>query len=162
MEIVGHRNIVRLLGLLGIAASFAKTDRLPAVYSDRGIRYQVEIDGTDYGTFDSVVGLDEVHPVTTASNSFDTDSEARIVRRVTLHRDFVTEPSLYLWAQNVMNQRSEPREVRILATRPSGMIVARYLLQTGQPLSWEIEAVNPAVGGYHEHVDLAVGDIVVE
>ena len=70
-----------------VLVPIAATERLPAAFSGRVARMIVEIDGVNYGAFSPVKGLDHL-----AGSIGHRDAG-----RVELSRDFVTDPSLYLW-----------------------------------------------------------------
>lgn len=123
-----------------------------AGYSTQDLRTHVEIDGVNYGNFDQVEGL-KAQPL---SKDF-----VGNFRRITLKRDFVTDPSLYLWAKNMMRSRSDLKDVNIVVENRDGEELSRYVLKYCQPLSWTVEAANPALGGFHEKIDLAVQEISV-
>src|SRR5690606_13808733 len=116
----------------------------------------VEIDGVNYGTFNEVTGLE-----LGSSKSTATDKTAAGFTRVSLRRDFVTDPSLYLWARNMSKQRQGLKDVHLVKRNDAGEVLSRYVLKLCQPLSWTVEAANPALGGFHETVDLAVQDVEI-
>ena len=122
-----------------------------AGFSERELHSHVEIDGINYGVFDKIDGLAEI-PQNGSDNS---------VHKVTFRRDFVTDPSLYLWAKNVMHGRSDLKDVNVVVKDHDGEEVSRYVLRMCQPLSWTVEAANPALGGFHEKIEMAVQEIAV-
>jgi len=130
----------------GLLLSLVSTSRLPASFTNAVTKYHVSVEGIDYGTFDHVSGLDEEQPGT---------------RTISLRRDFVTDPSLYLWAKNTMRNRSNLKDVHVVLENTEGQQVAKYVLKLCQPLSWTVEADNPSVGGFHEKIDLAVQEISI-
>jgi len=130
----------------------ASTQQSTASFERDVARTFVEIDGVAYGAFDNVAGLG-------ADGQARIDFGSRSYTRVTLKRDFVTDPSLYLWAKNVSRERGGLRDVELVMENREGEELARYVLRLAQPLSWSVEAANPATGGFHETVDLAVHDI---
>jgi len=81
------------------------------------------------------------------------------LNKVTFKRDFVADPSLFLWAKNTMHERTELKDIHIVTKNRDGSEVNRVVLRMCQPLSLSVEAANPALGGYHEKVDMAVQDI---
>ena len=117
------------------------------------IRAHVEIDGVDYGAFDVIEGLDQAES--------DGQGGEEPFHRISLRRDFVTDPSLYLWAKNIMHGRSDLKDVHVVMSSRDGEELSRYVLKFCQPLSWTVEAANPASGGFHEKIDLAVQEIAV-
>lgn len=131
----------------------AVTQLSPAGFSVQDTKTHVEIDGVNYGVFDNIEGLAEFHDADTANTpSF---------RKVTFKRDFVTDPSLYLWAKNVMHGRTDLKNVNVVVENRDGEELSRYVLKFCQPLSWTVEAANPALGGFHETIDIAVQEISV-
>ena len=115
----------------------------------------VEIDGVDYGPFDTIEGIDKFardgYPLT-ADTSFET---------IRLSREFVTHPSLYLWAKNQTSRKFGPKDVHLVTENEEGQVVARKVLQLCQPLSWSVESSNPSLGGFNESVDLAVQKVSI-
>lgn len=149
-----NRNTTLLRTLVVVSLSvvgFVAAQNLPAGFNSESLRTHVLIDGTDFGAIDQVSGLDAlIH--TTAS-----DTQAR--SRISLRRDFVTDPSLYLWAQQTTNARSGLKDVHLVTLGNDGREVSRQVLKLCQPLSWSVEAANPAVGGFHETIDLSVQEV---
>ncbi len=113
----------------------------------------VEIDGIDFGPFDNIEGIEKFardgFPIA-AGASFET---------IRLSREFVTQPSLYLWAKNQTSRKFGPKDIHIITENEEGYVVSRKVLQLCQPLSWSVEASNPSLGGFNEAVDLAVQKI---
>ena len=126
---------------------------LPAGFSRKAARAHVEIDGTDYGAFEGILGVDDESGTSSSSGQ---------VRRVVLQRDFVTDPSLYLWAKNTMKERSGLKDVNVIMENRDGDEVARYVLKSCQPVSWSVEAAALSSGGFHERIELAVQGVEVE
>ena len=144
------RYVKRALLALSFALPVVVVAKLStAGFSRQDLQTHVEIDGVDYGVFDKVEGLDAGR---TGNASF---------HKVSFRRDFVTDPSLYLWAKNVMHGRTELKDVNVVMENHDGQEVSRYVLKFCQPLSWTVEAANPAVGGFHEKIDMAVQEIAV-
>jgi hypothetical protein len=135
--------------LLYLAAS----PELPASFSRKAVRAHVEIDGTDYGAFEGVVGVEDESGTSVNSGQ---------VRRVVLQRDFVTDPSLYLWAKNTMKERSGLKDVNVIMENRDGDEISRYVLKSCQPVSWSVEAAALSSGGFHERIELAVQGVEVE
>lgn len=129
------------------------TKMSPAGFSAQDTQTHVEIDGVNYGAFDNIDGLSEFHE--------SADQALPSFRKVTFKRDFVTDPSLYLWAKNVMHGRSDLKDVNVVVENREGEELTRYVLKFCQPLSWTVEAANPALGGFHETIDMAVQEISV-
>ncbi len=140
--------------VLGVAVVAVATRISTAGFTSEEIRTHVEIDGIDYGTFDGVEGLKELGAAGTGDN-------AATFHKITLKRDFVTDPSLYLWAKNIMHGRSDLKDVHVVMENRDGEEISRYVLRFCQPLSWSVEAANPALGGFHEKIDLAVQEISI-
>ena len=86
---------VILTGIFICVLPFAAARLLPASYSNKVARTYVEIEGVQFGAFDVVEGLDK----TLAASA--SDKQKYTVSRITLRRDFVTDPSLYLWARDM-------------------------------------------------------------
>lgn len=154
---IALKRLVRFLPLLLLLIPVASTEKSPAGFSAQVVRAHVEIDGVEYGAFDQVEGL-VGNPELQSS---DTMGAVRH-RKVSLQRDFVTNPSLYLWAKSVMEERSGLKDVQLVLENRDGEVLSRYVLKLCQPLSWSLEAANPALGGFHEKVDLAVQDISLQ
>lgn len=124
----------------------------PAGFSTGDVYTHVEIDGVDYGAFDKIEGLDEL---------LENGAKPGEFGMVTLKREFVTDPSLYLWAKNMTSARSDLKDVHIVMENRDGEEINRYVLRFVQPLSWTVEAANPSLGGFSEKVDLAVQEVSV-
>jgi hypothetical protein len=133
-----------------ILVPLAATERLPAGFSGKVTRMTVEIDGVNYGAFTPVDGLEQL-----ASSKVN----AGDVKRVALSRDFVTDPSLYLWANSLMQANTGLKNVTLISENADGVEVARHELRMAQPVAWAVEASNPEVGGLHEKVEFAVQKI---
>lgn len=110
----------------------------------------IEIDKVNYGPFDNIDGIDKFardgFPLA-ANSSFET---------IRLSREFVTHPSLYLWAKNQTSRKFGPKDIQLVTENEEGYVVSRRVLQLCQPLSWSVESSNPSLGGFNETVDLAV------
>ncbi len=131
---------------------FVASKMLTASFSSKIARTHVEIDGLDYGFFTTVDGLHQ---------AFGNDKQNLSYKKITLKRDFVTDPSLYLWARNTMNERTGLKDIYLVTENNEGKELSRYILKDCQPLSWTVEAANPALGGFHETIDVAVQQISV-
>lgn len=116
-------------------------------------KVRVEIDGKDFGSFGKVEGL----------NNFSMFglplARDKSYVKVTLSRDFVTSPSLYLWAKNSMKKKYGPKDIHLVQVDRSGQELSRQVLYYCQPLSWSIEAKDASLGGFKERIDLAVQKI---
>ena len=143
--------IIRLAIACAVLAPWFLTKLSTAGYSSDDYRTHVLIDGRDYGYFDNINDLNEIVSV----------SDRGDFRKITLTRDFVTDPSLYLWAKNMMRDRSELKDVHLVMENRDGEEMSRFVLKFVQPLTWTVEAANPALGGFHEKIDLAVQEIAV-
>jgi hypothetical protein len=110
----------------------------------------VEIDGVDYGPFDNIEGMEKF-----AQDGFPLAAKASF-ETVRLSREFVTSPSLYLWAKNQTSRKFGPKDIHLITENEEGYVVSRRVLQLCQPLSWSVESSNPSLGGFNEAVDLAV------
>lgn len=157
---LARRVCARTTVCVALAAPIIVTRMSTAGFSPQDVRTHVEIDGVNFGTFDKIEGL----------SGLELDAEPRgekaatgapAFRRVSLKRDFVTDPSLYLWAKNIMHGRSDLKDVHVVVENREGEELSRYVLRFCQPLSWTVEAANPALGGFHEKIDLAVQEITV-
>ena len=60
-----------------------------------------------------------------------------------------------------MRDRSELKDVHLVMENRDGEEMSRFVLKFVQPLTWTVEAANPALGGFHEKIDLAVQEIAV-
>jgi hypothetical protein len=145
--------LVRTLLGAALVVPVLVTKMSTAGFTRQELASHVEIDGINYGTFDIIEGLSEIPAAGTPQDNS--------VHKVTFRRDFVTDPSLYLWAKNVMHGRSDLKNVNVVMRDRDGEEVSRYVLRMCQPLSWTVEAANPALGGFHEKIDMAVQEIAV-
>jgi hypothetical protein len=136
--------------LVLILVPLAATERLPASFSGRIARMTVEIDGVNYGAFTPVDSLDQLSTVKPMAGE---------VKKIALSRDFVTDPSLYLWANSLMRANTGLKNVTLISENADGVEVARHELRMAQPVAWTVEASNPEVGGLHEKVEFAVQKI---
>jgi len=121
---------------------------LPAGFSPEELVTNIEIDGVDYGRFDHIGGLDNLQVMP--------ETEDAAHSTIVLHRDFVTDPSLYLWAKNAAANRIGQRDVHIVRRTQDGSEVSRQVMKNCHPLSWTVESVGTGNGGFHETVELAV------
>ena len=110
----------------------------------------VEINGVDYGPFDTIEGMDKF-----ARDGFPMHGGSSF-ETISLSREFVTHPSLYLWAKNQASRKFGPKDIHLITENEEGYVVSRKILQLCQPLSWSVESSNPSLGGFNETVDLAV------
>ncbi len=136
-----------LLGLLLVP--MVATERLPASFSNKITSMVVEIDGVTFGAFSPVKDLDRLAgSVLTAESG-----------RIELSRDFVTDPSLYLWANTLMKTSAGLKDVTLISENADGVEISRHVLRMSQPAAWTVEASNPEVGGLHEKVEFSVQKI---
>jgi len=129
-----------------VLVPIAATERLPAAFSGKVARMLVEIDGVNFGAFSPVKDLD--HLVGSYGH--------RDAGRVELSRDFVTDPSLYLWANSLMRGNTGLKDVTLISENADGVEVARHVLRMSQPVALTVEASNPEVGGLQERVEFAI------
>lgn len=128
----------------------------PAGLDQEDTTSKVEIEGTQYGPFDQITGLPD------RSEGAEVQPPPEGSYRIRFMRDFVTDPSLYQWAKNTTHNRSELKDIRITIANRDGETFMTYTLKQCQPLSWTVEAANPALGGFHETVEVAVQDIQID
>ena len=69
-----------------------------AFKGDAELTTYVEIDGVNFGVIDSVIGIENF-----ASDGYPLNEQLSY-QSIELSREFVTEPSLYLWAKKRMSQ----------------------------------------------------------
>lgn len=112
----------------------------------------IEIDGVNYGVINEINNLRDLTLTQQKDEAF---------TRVTLKRDFVTAPSLYLWAQKNAQNRTKLTHVSVITQTKDGVKIARYELNNCKALSWTVETADPSQGGFHEKIDLAVQEITV-
>ncbi len=139
-----------VIGLTGMLGQSIKAALKPPVLTT-----YVEIDGVDFGPFDAIEGLDKF-----ARDGFPL-AEGSSFEAIHLTREFVTHPSLYLWAKNQTSRKYGPKDIHLITQNEDGAVVSRKVLQLCQPLSWSVESSNPSLGGFNESVDLAVQKISV-
>jgi hypothetical protein len=142
-----------LLIALAFAVVVFSAHNLPAGLYVESSSTSVEIDGVNFGSFNQISGLD--------SDRVRSEISRNGHVKVSLKRDFVTDPSLYLWARNMSKQRQGQKDMHLVKRNDAGDVVSRYILKLCQPVSWTVEAANPALGGFHETVDVAVQDVEV-
>ena len=145
-QVVRFANIC-LLGLLLVP--MVATERLPANFNSKVTAMVVEIDGVSFGSFSPVKEIDQL-----VGSKLSTEAG-----RIELSRDFVTDPSLYLWANTLMKTSAGLKDLTLISENADGVEISRHVLQMSQPVAWTIEASNPEVGGLHEKVEFAVQNI---
>lgn len=136
-----------LLGLLLVP--MVATERLPASFSSKVTSMTVEIDGVSFGAFSPIKDIERLTGTSLSAES----------GRIELSRNFVTDPSLYLWANTLMKTSTGLKDVTLISENADGVEISRHVLQMSQPVSWTVEASNPEVGGLHEKVEFAVQKI---
>ncbi len=135
--------------------SFFAVKKLAAGFTTPPTHTRVEIDGVDYGPFDYIAGLDKF-----SENGSPIDQKSTYTK-ITLSREFVTDPSLYLWAKERMSRKFGQKDIHLITADERGNMISRKVLRLCQPLSWSVEATNPSLGGFNETIDLAVQEISV-
>lgn len=117
----------------------------------------VEIDGVNYGSFRIPGDIrDLTVPKAPGSDSF---------IKIRLKRDFVTDPSLALWARETKQSsasRAQLPDIRLTMSTASGREISHYTLKYCMPLSWSIGSSGVSTGGFNEQVDIAAQDIMVD
>lgn len=147
-------SIIRVTLLIGAVVAVTLSSRnLPAGFVVEPNGVTVEISDFNYGSFEKIDGLDKINA--------EIDAEGNRYTKITLHRNFVTDPSLYLWAKNTAKKHGELQDIHLVKRNKSGQEVSRYILKLCQPLSWTVESANSALGGFHETVDVAVHKIEI-
>lgn len=145
-----------IIAICTVPILFVAVKKVPAAFTDPPTLTHIEIDGTDFGPFDSITGLD----------LFDKDgkpvSSSKIYGKLSLRRNFVTDPSLYLWAKNRRSKKNQLQNIHLVTRGTDGKVLTRQVLEYCQPLSWAVEAANPSLGGFNESVDIAVQRITQE
>ncbi len=147
-------NVVLLAVLI---APFTHTERSPAGFSNKVTRVVVEIDGVSYGAFDPVSSA-----VKSPDFGIEVNSRASGPLELTLTRHFVTDQSLYKWADQRMRGQTRLQDVVLVLENSEGAEISRKLLKSAQPISAVVEASGPEVGGllervrfaYHEEINL--------
>ena len=136
-------------GSIAACALLFFASRLPAGFAPDDSILSVEIDGVNYGKLDNVAGLDQLQQNLVKSSS----------SKIVLHRDFVTDPSLYQWAKNLVSRHEGLKDIHIVTSSTDGRELSRSVLQLCQPLSWTIETASQGLGGFHETIEIAVQNI---
>jgi len=129
--------------LVGLAAT-----RLIAGLGDNRITPHLVIDGVEFGSFDHAEGLP--------------DNDLPFNGTVVLSRNFVTEPSLYLWARQAVSEHGNLKDIIVMYRNSEGKEMDRLVLKGSNPVSWTVEASDPSQGGYHERVELSVQEITAD
>ena len=111
---------------------------------------KIEIDGTNYGSIDKITGIQKF-----STDGFPVNNK-HSHEKISISREFVTEPSLYLWAKKRMKRKSDPKDIHLVVEDENGNVIKRQVLQLCQPLSWSMESTNSSLGGFNETIDIAV------
>lgn len=138
-----------IIALMGIAMVAHNSINAALRGSESYITY-IEIDGVNFGPIDRIDGIEQF-----AEDGFPIRDEVSY-ETIRLYREFVTDPSLYLWAKNRMSRKLGLKDIHLITTDERGQVVSHQILQLCQPLSWTVEAQNPSLGGFNETIDLAV------
>ena len=154
-----YRNkLILRISLLLIPVAMVITlnsNQIKAAFYNPVLTTYVEIDGVNYGSFDEVLGLENF--AEDGYPQFEGDS----YETITLSREFVTDPSLYLWAKNRMKRKMGLKDIHLITEDEQGNVVEHRVLQLCQPLSWSVESSNPSLGGFNESIDFAVQKITI-
>ena len=149
-----YRNklILRVVLLLipCVMLAISSSDQIKAAFYNPILTTYVEIDGVNYGAFDDIEGLDNF-----ASDGYPA-AEGETYQTIRFSREFVTDPSLYLWAKNRMQRKMGLQDIHLITEDEQGNLVSHRVLQLCQPLSWSVESTNPSLGGFNETIDFAV------
>lgn len=136
---------------LGLApVLFMAIQKLPAALLTEQNATNIEIDGINYGIFENIQGLDNFDSL---GNPLNQDQRYATIK---VRRDFVTDPSLYLWAKKLRSKKNQVLDIHVVTRNQEGETIKRQVLRSCQPLSWSVEAINPSLGGFNEAVDIAV------
>lgn len=137
--------VFRTIGfLIACAAIVISAKNLTASFSVPDTYTTVEIDNVVYGQFDHIDGLDRIY------------SSQEPFAKISFQRNFVTEPSLYLWAKNNVAQRDGQKKIHLVERSETGEEISRLVLESCHPLSWSVEAAQSSAGGFREFVEIAV------
>lgn len=142
-----------ITALLVVAALMGFQSLDAALRGESELTTYVEIDGVNFGVIDKVSGLESF-----AADGYPLNSQLSY-QNIELSREFVTEPSLYLWAKKRMSRKLGLQDIHLITVDENDNVVAHQILQLCQPLSWTVEAQSPALGGYNESIELAVQKI---
>ena len=150
-------NILRILLIIGGLWSllFVATNKLPAGFTTPNLETHIEINGIDYGPFDKIKGLEQF---SLQGWPLEKNQSYAIIE---VSREFVTDPSLYLWAKNRMSRKSSPQNIYLVKKDEDGKTTSQQVLELCQPLSWTVEATNPSIGGFNETINIAVQKISI-
>jgi hypothetical protein len=136
------------LAVVGTLTVVALTKNIRAGFEPTDYNVHVEVGNIEFGSFDEIKGLEDL---TSQNNTH---------KRIVLKRNFVTDPSFYLWARGVSEDHQGPKNIQLVYKDSSGTEVSRLTLKASQPLAWTVEAADPSLGGFHERIELAVQKVV--
>lgn len=150
-----NKKILRILISIAclIPILFVTANKLPAGFTSPTLKTRIEIDGVNFGVFEQIQGLDQF------SSAGLPVKNHHSYAKVTLSRNFVTDPSLYLWVKNRMSRKSELKNIYLITEDENKKMISKQILESCQPLSWSVESINPSLGGFNETIDLAVQKI---
>lgn len=134
---------VVVFGLLSLVNSHSARARLGLVETEAVIF----IDGVSYGVLDGVYSLSDIVVKPSDKVSY---------TRISLNRDFVTEPSFAHLARSKSFSRSKFGLVQLRIQTIEGDPIVRYEFKNCKPISWVIEKAAPSIGGFHEKIELSV------
>ena len=139
-----------------------------AYFSDSSEYAKISINGESFGSFEVVRGLEGIQLESDSWNS-DVDSAGESSQQVdsdyktiTLSRTFVTERSMYNWANQSFKDRTNDSKIKIQFLNSDGIILKSAILERAYPLSWTVEASNSLFGGFKENIQIAVQNVRVE
>ncbi len=138
-----------LLGALGLVARGAL-----ALLNPHQWVYSVTIDGTIYGEFPRIEGLDQVLD--------DGETKIRPDGMIVFERVFIAEPSLFKWAidnQEGVNRNSY--DIWVELKEHDGGGYSRVVLKDVKPVSWTLKANQVGSGGYYEKIAVVYQDFDV-
>ena len=138
------------LAVFGVVTVVALTKHIRAGFEPTDYSVHVYVGNIAFGSFDEIKGLEGV--------ALDNNTHKRIV----LKRNFVTDPSFYLWARDVSEEHQGPKNVELIYKDAHGGEVSRVTLNASQPLAWAVEAADPSLGGFHERIELAVQKVIIQ
>lgn len=136
------------LAIVGTITVAALTKHIRAGFEPTNYNVHVEVGNIEFGSFDEIKGLENLH------------SNNNTHKRIVLKRNFVTDPSFYLWARDVSEEHLGPKNIELVYKDDQGNEVSRVTLRASQPLAWTVEAADPSLGGFHERIELAVQKVV--
>ena len=141
-------NFLTGIALIATIAIVVMTKNIKAGFEPSDLNVHVMVGDVEFGSFDEVKGLDQI------------SSDPMSRKRIVLKRNFVTDPSFYIWARGVAEEHQGPKNVKLVYKDSSGNEVSRLTLKASQPLAWTVEAADPSLGGFHERIELAVQKVI--